>query len=331
MNPPTAVAIERLDHGTLSFLDFDHGISAIDTGFERPLFDASHLIIDHGRAAFVDAGVNASVPMLIGVLEHKGLTPAEVDWLLLTHVHLDHAGGAGELLRRLPNAKLVVHPRGVRHMLDPTALMAGASAVYGEDVVRRTYGTLTPVPPGRIVEATEGLELVLGSRRLTVFDTPGHARHHVCYRDHGANAFFTGDTFGISYRELDTARGAFIFPTSTPVQFEPGAMKASIARMAACQPEAMYLTHYSRVTDVPRLAAELIEQVDQLVALAQAADGHADRHERLVESLHALFAARAAAHGCTLGAAQVRELLTLDAELNAQGLEVWLDRARTAA
>ncbi|HNE00588.1 MAG TPA: MBL fold metallo-hydrolase, partial [Plasticicumulans sp.] len=148
-------------------MDFDHGISAIDTGFERPLFDASHLIIDHGRAAFVDAGVNASVPMLIGVLEHKGLTPAAVDWLLLTHVHLDHAGGAGELLRRLPNAKLVVHPRGVRHMVDPTALMAGASAVYGEDVVRRTYGTLTPVPPGRIVEATEGLELVLGSRRLT--------------------------------------------------------------------------------------------------------------------------------------------------------------------
>lgn len=330
MNPPTAVAIERLDHGTLSFLDFDHGISAIDTGFERPLFDASHLIIDHGRAAFVDAGVNASVPMLIGVLEHKGLTPAEVDWLLLTHVHLDHAGGAGELLRRLPNAKLVVHPRGVRHMVDPTALMAGASAVYGEDVVRRTYGTLTPVPPGRIVEATEGLELVLGSRRLTVFDTPGHARHHVCYRDHGASAFFTGDTFGISYREFDTARGAFIFPTSTPVQFEPEAMKASIARMAACQPEAMYLTHYSRVTDVPRLATELIEQVDQLVALAQAADGHADRHERLVESLHALFAARAAAHGCTLGAAQVRELLALDAELNAQGLEVWLDRARAA-
>lgn len=330
MNPPTAVAIERLDHGTLSFLDFDHGISAIDTGFERPLFDASHLIIDHGRAAFVDAGVNASVPMLIGVLEHKGLTPAEVDWLLLTHVHLDHAGGAGELLRRLPNAKLVVHPRGVRHMVDPTALMAGASAVYGEDVVRRTYGTLTPVPPGRIVEATDGLELVLGSRRLTVFDTPGHARHHVCYRDHGASAFFTGDTFGISYREFDTARGAFIFPTSTPVQFEPEAMKASIARMAACQPEAMYLTHYSRVTDVPRLAAELIEQVDQLVALAQAADGHADRHERLVESLHALFAARAAAHGCTLGAAQVRELLALDAELNAQGLEVWLDRARAA-
>lgn len=331
MNPPTAVAIERLDHGTLNFLDFDHGISAIDTGFERPLFDASHLIIDHGRAAFVDAGVNASVPMLIGVLEHKGLTPADVDWLLLTHVHLDHAGGAGELLRRLPNAKLVVHPRGVRHMVDPAALMAGASAVYGEDVVRRTYGTLTPVPPERIVEATEGLELVLGSRRLTVFDTPGHARHHVCYRDHGANAFFTGDTFGISYREFDTARGAFIFPTSTPVQFEPAALKASIARMAACEPEAMYLTHYSRVTDVPRLAAELIEQVDQLVALAQAADGHADRHERLVESLHALFAERAAAHGCTLGAAQVRELLALDAELNAQGLEVWLDRARTAA
>lgn len=330
MNPPTAVAIEHPEHGTLNFLDFDHGISAIDTGFERPLFDASHLIIENGRAAYVDAGVNASVPALLGVLAHKGLAPEAVDWLLLTHVHLDHAGGAGELLRRLPNARLVVHPRGVRHMVDPTALMAGASAVYGEDVVRRTYGTLTPVPPERIIEATDGLELELAGRRLTVFDTPGHARHHVCYRDHGANAFFTGDTFGISYREFDTARGAFIFPTSTPVQFEPEALKASIARMAACRPDAMFLTHYSCVTDVPRLAADLSEQVDLLVALARAADGHADRHERLVESLHALFAERAVAHGCTLAPAQVRALLALDAELNAQGLEVWLDRARAA-
>ena len=318
------------DGRTVAGMNLDHGIHVIDTGFVRPHLDAAYLIVERGRGAFIDCGVNHSVPHLLAALAQAGLTPGDVDWLILTHVHLDHAGGAGELLRRLPNAKLVVHPRGVRHMVDPTALMAGASAVYGEDVVRRTYGTLTPVPPGRIVEATEGLELVLGSRRLTVFDTPGHARHHVCYRDHGASAFFTGDTFGISYREFDTARGAFIFPTSTPVQFEPEAMKASIARMAACQPEAMYLTHYSRVTDVARLAAELIEQVDQLVALAQAADGHADRHERLVESLHALFAARAAAHGCTLGAAQVRELLALDAELNAQGLEVWLDRARAA-
>lgn len=330
MNPPTAVAIEHPVHGTLGFLDYEHGISAIDTGFERPLFDASHLIVESGRAAFVDTGVNASVPLLLGVLEHKGLAPADVDWVLLTHVHLDHAGGAGELLRRLPNARLVVHPRGMRHMIDPSALIAGASAVYGEEVVRRTYGTLTPVPPGRIVEATDGLELHLAGRTFTVFDTPGHARHHVCYRDAAANAFFTGDTFGISYREFDTVRGAFIFPTSTPVQFEPEAMKASIARMAACRPEAMFLTHYSRVGDVPRLAAELIEQVDRLVALAQRADGHPDRHERLVESLHDLFAERAAAHGCTLDAVQVRALLALDAELNAQGLEVWLDRARAA-
>lgn len=306
------------------------GVFAIDTAFQRPHFDASFLVVDGGRAAFIDTGTTYALPLLLGALDALGIARDAVDWVIPTHVHLDHAGGAGALMRALPSARMLVHPRGARHMIDPKALWEGATAVYGPEEMARAYGEVVPVAADRVVETREGLEVLLGARTLAFADTPGHARHHHCIWDERTRGWFTGDCFGLSYPELATASGPWMLPTSTPVQFEPEAMKASIARMAACQPEAMYLTHYSRVTDVARLAAELIEQVDQLVALAQAADGHADRHERLVESLHALFAARAAAHGCTLGAAQVRELLALDAELNAQGLEVWLDRARAA-
>lgn len=308
--------------------DFEHGISAIDTGLSRPFFDASHLIVVSGRAAFVDVGTNFSVPGLLAALEHKGLARDAVEYVVLTHVHLDHAGGAGELLRHLPLARLVVHPRGARHMIDPSALMQGASGVYGADLVARTYGQLVPVDAARVILAPEGFVLELAGRALRFLDTPGHARHHVCVWDETARAFFTGDTFGLSYREFTSARGAFIIPTTTPVQFDPGALQASIERLLSHAPRAMFLTHYSRVTEVERLARDLVEQIGLHVALARAADGHADRHARLAAALEELYLGRARDHGSPLAPERMRELLALDVELNAQGLEVWLDRGR---
>jgi glyoxylase-like metal-dependent hydrolase (beta-lactamase superfamily II) len=312
--------------------DLGDGITAIDAGLERPLFDASHLIVESGRAAFVDVGTSFSAPRLLAALEGRGLGPADVELVILTHVHLDHAGGAGELLRHLPRAKLVVHPRGARHMVDPSALVAGASAVYGAEEVWRTYGELVPVDPGRIVEAPEGLVLELSGRPLVFLDTPGHARHHVCVWDEASRSFFTGDTFGLAYRELATPGGAFILPTTTPVQFDPGALEASIERLLSRGPRAMILTHYSRVTDVERLARALVEQVRALVGLARVVDeapgGAPTRHARLVAALEEYFVGRARDAGCPPAPEDVRRLLALDVELNAQGLEVWLDKTR---
>jgi glyoxylase-like metal-dependent hydrolase (beta-lactamase superfamily II) len=312
--------------------DLGDGITAIDTGFQRPFFDASHLVVEGGRAAFVDVGTTFSTPRLLAALGDCGLRPADVDLVILTHVHLDHAGGAGELLRYLPRAKLVVHPRGARHMVDPSALVAGASAVYGADEVRRTYGEIVPVDPGRVVEAPEGLVLELGSRPFVFLDTPGHARHHVCIWDEASRSFFTGDTFGLAYRELATERGSFILPTTTPVQFDPEALEASIDRLLSRRPRAMILTHYSRVTDVEKLARDLVEQVRALVALARAADrapdGKGTRHARLAAALEAYFVGRARDAGCRPPPEEVKRLLALDVELNTQGLEVWLDKKR---
>jgi len=301
------------------------GIHTIDTGFERPLFDASHLIIENGHAAFIDTGVNDSVARLLAALTEHGLTPAAVDWVILTHVHLDHAGGAGLLMQSLPNARLVVHPRGARHMIDPSALIAGASGVYGAEVVARTYGVVQPVPAARVVEAPDATVIDLAGRPLVCLDTPGHARHHLCLWDERSRSFFTGDTFGLSYRDFDTDRGAFIIASSTPVQFDPDGMRASIARMLAYDPQAMYLTHYSRVEDVPRLAQDLYSWIDAMVAIARAADGQADRHARMRDALADEYVRRVQAHGCDMTPQRIRELLAIDIELNAQGLGCWLD------
>jgi glyoxylase-like metal-dependent hydrolase (beta-lactamase superfamily II) len=305
-----------------------HGIHTIDTGFVRPQFDAAYLIVERGHAAFIDCGTAFSVPRMLAALDAAGLAPAAVDWLILTHVHLDHAGGAGALLTRLPNARLVVHPRGARHMIDPTQLWAGASAVYGEAVMEQTYGRLTPVPAARVLEAPDDGGIDLAGRELRCLATPGHAKHHIAVYDARANVCFTGDVFGLSYRDFDTAAGAFILPTTSPVQFDPPALHASIDRLLALHPQAMYPTHYGRIEDVERLAVDLHAQIDAMVALAHAADGKPDRHDLLVNALTTLYATRAAAHGWQGGQATLRELLQMDIELNAQGLEVWLDHQR---
>ncbi len=306
----------------------EHGIHTIDTAFQRDHFDAAYLIVHGGRGAFVDCGTNHSIPNMLAALERAGLAPADVDFLMLTHVHLDHAGGAGALMRHLPNAQLVVHPRGAPHMIDPSRLISGATAVYGEEEMSRSYGEILAVPEERVVIAEDGHTVDLAGRSLLCIDTPGHARHHYCIWDAYSRSWFTGDTFGLSYRELDSDKGALVMPTTSPVQFDPDALKASIARLLSFEPEAMYLTHYDRVTDVQRLAADLFEQIDAMVQVALDCDatGCADRHRCIVDALSAMCLARARVHECRLDDADVLQVLGMDIELNAQGLGVWLDR-----
>jgi glyoxylase-like metal-dependent hydrolase (beta-lactamase superfamily II) len=304
------------------------GIYTIDTGFVRPRFDAAYLVVQDGHGAIIDCGTNHSVPAVLKAVSDAGLSASQIDWLILTHVHLDHAGGAGELMTQLPNARLVVHPRGARHMIDPSQLWAGALAVYGKEVMEKAYGRLRPVPQERVVEAPDGHVVDLHGRPLRCIDTPGHARHHMAIYDGFANVCFTGDTFGLSYREFDTDNGPFVLPTTTPVQFDPDALHASINRLLALKPEAMYLTHFGPVGNVERLATGLHELIDAMVDVAKHSEGSVDRHARLVEGLTALYSARTAEHGWRGSRDELLHWLGMDIELNAQGLGVWLDRER---
>lgn len=306
--------------------DYEHGISAIDSGFGRPQLDAIHLVVEGDRAALVDTGTNASLPIVLAALSAKGLSPEQVDFVILTHIHLDHAGGAGALMRALPAARLTVHPRGARHMVDPSRLVAGTIAVYGAAQARRMYGDILPVPAGRILETPEGAAIRLGERELTFLDTPGHARHHVCIRDGRSGHVFAGDMFGLSYRELDVDGRQFVFPTTTPVQFEPQAMHASIDRLLALRPEAIYVTHYGRLREVPRLGADLHRLVDAHVeaALRHRAAG-AGRHARIKAELVEILLEEARRNGWRMAPDELLRLMALDLELNAQGLVSWLD------
>ena len=310
-----------------SFLDYEHGISVIDAHHHRPKLAAFYLIVEGNQAVFIDTGTSHSVPDALEVLARKGLTPEQVAYVIPTHVHLDHAGGAGAMMRRFPNAKLVAHPKGARHLIDPAKLIAGVTAVYGAEEVTRSFGNIVPVDAARVMEAPDGFTLDLNGRQLLFLDTPGHARHHFCVVDEQSRGIFTGDTFGLSYRELDTENGEFVFPTTTPVQFDPEALHASINRLVDLSPKVLYLTHFGRITGIERAARQMHDLIDRFVAMAQAlGSAGAERHARLIQGQREILWPRLRAHGCHLGADQLGPLLDMDLELNAQGLGVWLDR-----
>jgi glyoxylase-like metal-dependent hydrolase (beta-lactamase superfamily II) len=305
-----------------------HGITAIDAEYLYPGHAAAHLIVDSGRAAFVDVGTNDSVPYLLAALDELGIARAAVDYLLLTHVHLDHAGGAGALMRELPNARAVLHPRGAPHMIDPLKLIAGSKAVYGEERFARLYGELVPIPAARVHIPKDGERVRLGARELELLYTPGHAAHHYVVVDAAHRSIFSGDTFGISYRALDTAAGPFITPATVPTQFDPEQHLASVDRMLGYHPESIYLMHFSRVTGVPRLGEMLKAQIRAFVAIARAHAADSDPHGGIRTAMLAHWVGLLRLQGSTRSPAAIEQALHGDLELNTQGLIAWLHKEK---
>jgi glyoxylase-like metal-dependent hydrolase (beta-lactamase superfamily II) len=302
------------------------GITVIDTGFVRPRFDASYLIVDSGRAAYIDTGPNNAVPRLLAALETVGLERSAVDYVIPTHVHLDHAGGVGLLMRELPNARMLIHPRGARHLVDPTALMEGVRAVYGIEVANRDYGELIPVPEDRVITTSDGMVVNVGTRPLRFMDTPGHAKHHNCIWDEATRGWFTGDTFGIAYPELYTEGRPNMVPATAPIQFDQEALHASVGRLLSQKPLLMYLTHYGAVANPEQLAVQFLAQVDAMVSAAKGLAQAPNRHEELKRAFADIYIAELRRAGSMEPESFLRDVLAGDLELNAQGLGAWLDR-----
>ena len=303
------------------------GIFAIDTDYVRPRMDASHLIVDSGRAAFVDTGTNHSAPNLTAALAAQGLGPSDVEHIFLTHVHLDHAGGAGLLAQLFRRAQVWVHPRGAPHVIDPSKLIAGTRAVYGDEAYAKLYGDILPVPKERVVAVQDGGRCALGRRTFEFLHTPGHAMHHLCIVDRDAASVFSGDTFGVSYREFDNANGEFVIATTTPTQFDPAQLHASVDRILNTKPRHIYMTHYSRVTQIERLGADMHADIDRFAAIARAAANDPVPAARIRAQIFEYLEQRLVRHGFTGGAAEMHRLLDTDVTLNADGLVAWLARA----
>lgn len=315
----------------ISVQEYPGGVLAVDSGFLRDRMATCYVLEADDEVAIIETGVNASVSRILSVLKMRGWNRSQVRYVIATHVHLDHAGGAGQLMQQLPNATFVVHPRGARHMIDPARLEASARGVYGDEIFDELYGKLIPIDAARVREMQDLEQLTLGTRKLIFMDTPGHARHHFCVFDELTRGWFSGDTFGLSYRELDTEKGVFIFPTTTPTEFDPPALKQSVQKLTDLQPAWMYLTHFGRVADVDRLAPQLLAGVDALVEIGERRAWDENRFERIRQDISDWLTAAVRNHGVQLSDEALQHIIGTDIQLNAQGAEVWLQRREKAA
>jgi len=309
----------------------DSDIYTIDALYYKPLLASIHLIVSQGRVALIDTGTQYSISQVSDSLTELNINLSHIDYIILTHIHLDHAGGASALMALCDNATLVVHPKGARHMVDPSKLVAGASAVYGEDEFTKLYGTITPIDEKRILQPADGDSIELAGRRLTFIDTPGHANHHHCIIDEQTRSIFTGDTMGVGYPALRNQQHAFVAPTTTPVQFNPQALHASIDRIMSHNPSTLYLTHYGALTPSLRIVAGLHEQIDDFVVLTeQAAEADDEFEPQLVDSITDYLVRRCLNEVDGIDENLAKQWLSLDAKLNAQGLAFWHQHRRTA-
>ena len=310
------------------FTNLGDGIIHIDAEYMKPDLASVYLIIEGEECAIVETGNFQSVRVIHQVLEAHQLSPEQVRYVIPTHVHLDHAGGVGLLMQQCANAQLVVHPKGARHMTDPARLQAGASAVYGKDAFKKLYGELIPVEASRVISPQDDERINWGSRILHFYDTPGHARHHFCIHDSISNTIFTGDTFGLSYPALmiDTEK-PFVAASTSPVQFDPEAMRGSISRLAGSGAAAFNLTHFGRIANTPDNAALLERTLDIYLGIAEQHKTADENRSGLLEQgmTEALLALYRECGG-TQSESVFSQTMAMDIRLNAQGLDIWLDQ-----
>lgn len=292
----------------------------VDCHYLAPELAAAYLRVQGDEAAFIETGTAKNVPALLAALDAAGLRPEQVRYVIVTHAHLDHAGGASALLAALPRATLVAHPRAARHLIDPSKLVASARAVYGAERFESLYGTLSPIEAARVTALDDRATLALGDATLTFLHARGHANHHFVVHDPAGDAVFTGDAFGLAYPRLQRA-GRFAYPSTSPTDFDADAARAAIDQIAGLGVARACLTHFGDVTDIPAVAAQLRDWIDFSEArlrdsLAVPAAG---AFAFLRDALAARFEALAAARGLTLDEGD-RRLLAVDLDLNAQGL-----------
>lgn len=300
-----------------------HNIILQDAHYVQNGVACVYLMQQGDEIAIIETGTAHTVPHILEALDKSGYSAASVRYVIPTHIHLDHAGGAGQLMAACPNAQLLIHPRGAPHMIDPAKLQAGTIAVYGAEPFNRLYGELLPVPAARVVEMPDGQQLDFNGRQLSFLHTAGHALHHFCVHDSLSSGIFTGDTFGICYPNLQTNGQPFIFATTTPVHFSPDDMLDSIDRLMALKPDVMYLTHFGPVEPTEALVSGLKKSVVAFRELAlkhQSIEGN--RQSAIEEALLAWFLKELGVQPDDDAA----KWLSNDVHLNAQGLEVWLKR-----
>ena len=298
------------------------GISVIDSGYFSKDFAAIYIIQQNNKVAIIETGTTYSISNVQIALEKIHLSFVDVAYIIPTHVHLDHAGGAGELMKQCQNASLIVHPRGARHMIDPTKLIAGAMAVYGKQKFKKLYGEIIPIEASRVIEAVDNFILDFDGRELKFIDTPGHAKHHFCIWDKQTESMFTGDTFGISYRDLDHKDEIYIFPSTSPVQFDPEELIKSIHKIMEYNPQRVCLTHFAAIRPTHKVVEQLIDGIHFVSNLAKKYATEDDAKLLIHNDMMSYFLKGFKKIGVK-DLDFCRERLELDVKINTLGLIYW--------
>ena len=306
----------------VNLMNIVDGISVIDSEYYSKDFAAIYLLKQKNKVIIIETGTNYSVPYVKEALSQIGLSFSDVSYVIPTHVHLDHAGGAGLLMMQCQNAALVVHPRGARHLIDPSKLVAGAKAVYGENKFKEYYGEIFPIDANRVIQADDNFILDFDGRELRFIDTPGHARHHFCIWDKATKSMFTGDTFGISYRDLDHQDELYILPSTSPVQFDPEALIQSINRIMEFKPERVCLTHFSAIKPTKKVTNKLIESIHFVSNLAIKYADKNDSESIIYKKMMDYFLEGLNEIGFQNND-YAKDRLSLDVLINTQGLIYW--------
>ncbi len=305
------------------------GIYCVDSGYEQDNYAAIYLLREGDEVAVIETATRHSIPRLLEVLTDLGIGCQQIKYVIATHIHLDHAGGVGAMMELFDQARLIAHPRGAKHMIDPAKLIKGSMEVYGEDAFRSLYGDIKAVEESRVDIAEDGDIYAVGGRDLVFLDTPGHARHHFCIYDDKSKGIFSGDTFGISYPVLHNLKHGLI-PSSSPAHFDPEAMNNSLDKLLACRPEYMYLTHYGEIDKPAAKAADLKQWLSDIQSLCQKLNpvDEASRLE-LEKALHQITVEKLAGQ-VSCSTTELLDLLRTDIRLNAQGLAIWWESTLNA-
>ncbi len=307
------------------------GIYLVDTlylGIER--FAASYFLEDSGEIAVIETNTNHAIPRILNAVKNAGFSTASIKYIILTHIHLDHAGGAGLIMKELPDAQLVVHPRGARHMISPEILIESVKQVYGEDEYRKLYGEIISIPKERVISITGGESVMVGSRELKMIESPGHAKHHNVVYDEFSGSVFSGDAFGIGYPRFRYNKGELIFPSTSPVQFDPKSSLSTFKMIKELDPVRILLTHFGSIENV----TEVYEQLGILINSIEIAASQRyseglrgdDLNEALTIDIWKMFEKRILEIRESNLSEDEKKHLFFDADLNGKGAAVYITR-----
>lgn len=307
-------------------------VTTIDCHYLKPQLAAAYLLHCGPKACFIDNNTSRALPYLLAALKQAGYTPDAVEYIIITHVHLDHAGCTGALLQHCPQAKVVAHPRAAPHLINPERLIRSAESVYGPEEFRRLFGEIVPVPEEKIIIPQDGDILRCGDNELQFIYTRGHANHHFAILDRTTKSVFTGDTFGIAYPQLQHGSTPFVFPSTSPTDFDAAEALQSYQKILTCGAQRAYLTHFGVLEDIQRACAMLVSYTEFAAKLLQQLlqrtnYSGAENYQFAHTSWKNFFAEELARRGIAI-TPEIEELLAMDCDLNAQGLVFVAERAR---